>query len=69
MTLQLYINGQKTEVDNNVKNVADLLKSFQLQGRIVVVEQNGKIILKEQYDKQPVNDGDKIEIVHFVGGG
>jgi len=67
--LQLYINGQKTEVDNNVKNVADLLKSFQLQGRIVVVEQNGKIILKEQYDKQPVNDGDKIEIVHFVGGG
>jgi len=69
MTLQLYINGQKTEVDNNVKNVADLLKSFQLQGRIVVVEQNGKIILKEQYDKQPLNDGDKIEIVHFVGGG
>jgi len=67
--LQLYINGQKTEVDNNVKNVADLLKSFQLQGRIVVVEQNGKIILKEQYDKQPLNDGDKIEIVHFVGGG
>ncbi|MFC5543391.1 MAG: sulfur carrier protein ThiS [Bacilli bacterium] len=67
--MQLYINGQKTEVDNNVKNVADLLKSFQLQGRIVVVEQNGKIILKEQYDKQPVNDGDKIEIVHFVGGG
>jgi len=67
--LQLYINGQKTEVDNNVKNVADLLKSFQLQGRIVVVERNGKIILKEQYDKQPVNDGDKIEIVHFVGGG
>jgi sulfur carrier protein len=56
-------------VDNNVKNVADLLKSFQLQGRIVVVERNGKIILKEQYDKQPVNDGDKIEIVHFVGGG
>lgn len=67
--MQLYINGQKTEVDNNVKNVADLLKSFQLQGRIVVVEQNGKIILKEQYDKQPLNDGDKIEIVHFVGGG
>ncbi|MFC5559364.1 sulfur carrier protein ThiS [Ureibacillus thermophilus] len=69
MKLQLYINGQKTEVGSNVKSIEDLLKFFQLLNRIVVVEHNGEIILKEEYSKQPVNDGDKIEIVHFVGGG
>lgn len=69
MKLHLYINGQKTEVQSNIQSVEDLLKFFKLQDRIVVVEQNGEIVLKEQYSKQPVNDGDKIEIVHFVGGG
>ncbi|WP_342463012.1 thiazole tautomerase TenI [Ureibacillus sp. FSL K6-8385] len=67
--LQLYINGQKTEVEDHVQNVEDLLNFFKLQDRIVVVEQNGEIVLKEQYGNQPVNEGDKIEIVHFVGGG
>ncbi|MEJ9282394.1 MULTISPECIES: sulfur carrier protein ThiS [Ureibacillus] len=69
MKLHLYINGRKTEVQSSIQSVEDLLKFYKLQDRIVVVEQNGEIVLKEQYSKQLVNDGDKIEIVHFVGGG
>ncbi|MBB5150060.1 sulfur carrier protein ThiS [Ureibacillus thermosphaericus] len=67
--MHLYINGRKTEVQSSIQSVEDLLKFYKLQDRIVVVEQNGEIVLKEQYSKQLVNDGDKIEIVHFVGGG
>lgn len=69
MKLHLYINGRKTEMQSSIQSVEDLLKFYKLQDRIVVVEQNGEIVLKEQYSKQQVNDGDKIEIVHFVGGG
>lgn len=69
MKLHLYINGRKTEMQSSIQSVEDLLKFYKLQDRIVVVEQNGEIVLKEQYSKQLVNDGDKIEIVHFVGGG
>lgn len=67
--MQLYINGQKTKVESHIQTIEDLLKFFQLQDRIVIVEQNGEIVLKEKYSKQPVSEGDKIEIVHFVGGG
>lgn len=69
MNLKLHINGQQMEVENSVQSVEDLLKFFKLQERIVVVEQNGEIVGKEHYSNQPINDGDKIEIVHFVGGG
>ncbi|MCU9593275.1 sulfur carrier protein ThiS [Caldibacillus thermolactis] len=67
--MQLVINGQQVEVENGIKNIEDLLHHFQLQERIVVIEQNGEIVEKGQYDIQPVNDGDRIEIVQFVGGG
>lgn len=67
--MQLFINGQQVEVGNGIKNIEDLLHHFQLQERIVVIEQNGEIVEKGQYDIQPVNDGDRIEIVQFVGGG
>ncbi len=67
--MKLHINGQQTEVENNIQNVKDLLRFFDLQERIVVVEQNGEIVDKNNYHAQPVQEGDRIEIVHFVGGG
>lgn len=67
--MQLVINGQQVTVENQINCVKDLLNHFKLQDRIVVVEQNGEIVEKEQYHVQRVNDGDKIEIVQFVGGG
>jgi sulfur carrier protein len=68
-TVKLRINGQQMEVENSVRSIEDLLNFFQLQERIVVVERNGEIVSKEQYSIQTLNDGDQIEIVHFVGGG
>ncbi|TGV00349.1 sulfur carrier protein ThiS, partial [Mesorhizobium sp. M00.F.Ca.ET.186.01.1.1] len=35
----------------------------------VVVERNGEIIDRSLYEQTPIADGDRIEIVHFVGGG
>ncbi|KZM55894.1 sulfur carrier protein ThiS [Aeribacillus composti] len=67
--MKLRINGQQMEVENSVRSIEDLLNFFQLQERIVVVERNGEIVSKEQYSIQTLNDGDQIEIVHFVGGG
>jgi thiamine biosynthesis protein ThiS len=67
--MKLRINGQQMEVERSVKSINDLLHLFELQERIVVVEQNGEIIEKEQYNMQPLNSGDQIEIVQFVGGG
>jgi len=63
------LNGKKVELAEEIQTVRALLASYQLQEKIVVVEQNGDIIDRSRYEKAPIADGDRIEIVHFVGGG
>jgi sulfur carrier protein len=63
------LNGKKVQLADDVQNVRALLASYQLQEKIVVVEQNGVIIDRTRYEESPIMDGDRIEIVHFVGGG
>jgi len=66
--MQFIINGETKEVQD-VSTVSDLLSAFNLQNKILVVELNRTIIEKEKYSDTLLSDGDKIEIVHFVGGG
>ena len=47
----------------------DLLKKHKLNDRKVAVELNGAIINKKKYKQRFVKNNDKIEIVHFIGGG
>ena len=61
------INGEKTDVDG--KNLLEYLISFGYDTKRVAVELNGDILPKADYYKTVLSDGDKIEIVSFVGGG
>ncbi|WNC12213.1 sulfur carrier protein ThiS [Brevibacillus brevis] len=63
------LNGKQVELAEEITTVRALLASYQLQEKIVVVEQNGEIIDRSRYENAPIADGDRIEIVHFVGGG
>ncbi|GED26318.1 sulfur carrier protein ThiS [Brevibacillus agri] len=63
------LNGKTAELSAEINTVRALLASYSLQEKIVVVERNGKIIDRSQYEQTPIADGDRIEIVHFVGGG
>ena len=65
--MKLIINGQERELE--AKTVADVVSHFGLNERIIVIEHNLNIIPREQYVETAVAEGDKIEIVHFVGGG
>jgi sulfur carrier protein len=67
--MKLIINGEAIHVPEQVKTVSDLLAHFQLHNKLAIVEVNLTIIEKSQYDTTTLCDGDKIEIVHFVGGG
>ncbi|MEJ8547937.1 sulfur carrier protein ThiS [Brevibacillus borstelensis] len=63
------LNGKRVELAAEIATVRDLLQSYQLQEKIVIVERNGEIVDRARYEETPVADGDRIEIVHFVGGG
>ncbi len=61
------INGEKTDVDG--KNLMVYLTTSGYDTKRVAVELNGAILPKSDYDKTVLLDGDKVEVVSFVGGG
>ncbi|WP_438350035.1 sulfur carrier protein ThiS [Paenibacillus sp. FA6] len=67
--MKLQINGEQVEVSNNCKTVVDLLVYFGLESKVVIVEWNQHILEKSDHETTCLTDGDRIEIVHFVGGG
>lgn len=68
-TVALTVNGERREVPQGW-TLADLLRALELDPRLVVVEHN-RVILRERerYASLPLQGGDTLEIVHFVGGG
>lgn len=68
MGVKLVVNGQERVLEG-VKTLADVVGHFGLNERIIVIEHNLNIVPREMYGETAVQEGDKIEIVHFVGGG
>jgi thiamine biosynthesis protein ThiS len=66
--MKLIINGQERVIENT-QTLADVVNHFGLNERIIVIEHNLNIVARELYAETAVAEGDKIEIVHFVGGG
>jgi sulfur carrier protein len=66
--MNLIVNGEERDVPG-VTTVSDLLAAFKIDHKILVVEWNRSIVEREQYAHTQLQAGDKLEIVHFVGGG
>ena len=66
--LQLIINGEARAFEN-VATVTALVAALGLDGRKVAVERNLEIVPRSAYHSTTLTDGDRIEIVHFIGGG
>ncbi len=64
----VYVNGESREVSGRHK-VADVIESLGLTGKRIAVEYNQEILPFGQYQNQALHDGDRIEIVHAIGGG
>lgn len=62
------VNGKEQPYKAGMTVASLLIEIFEAPGT-VVVELNGEIMQRERFDETPLNAGDTIEIVHFVGGG
>ncbi|AOH54816.1 thiamine biosynthesis protein ThiS [Peribacillus muralis] len=67
--MELVINGEKIQVSAAESTITGLLQHFNLQHKVVIVELNDEIVAKENQSETLLSNGDKVEIVHFVGGG
>ncbi|MCR5875549.1 sulfur carrier protein ThiS [Phenylobacterium sp. J426] len=66
--MQLTVNGESRNFQG-VPDVAALVAALGLDARKVAVERNLEIVPKSAYAATALSDGDRIEIVHFIGGG
>ena len=65
---KIQLNGLPYEINNGTK-LNELLNKLNIQKNKVAVEVNGEIVEKNKYPKLALNKDDKVEIVHFIGGG
>ena len=66
--MRLTINGETRDLAP-VATLAELIAALELDTRKVAVERNLEIVPRSLHAATPVADGDRIEIVHFIGGG
>ncbi|MEZ4415379.1 MAG: sulfur carrier protein ThiS [Gemmatimonadota bacterium] len=67
-TIPVRLNGSERNVPAGL-SVHALLEHLDLVPATVVVERNKRILRRDQYTDEPVESGDELELVHFVGGG
>ena len=67
-TLQIVLNGQARSLEPGT-TLAGLVASLELGGRRLAIEINEEVIPRSEYPDLVLGDGDRVEIVHAVGGG
>jgi len=65
---KIQLNGSTYEI-NNGTNLNELLNKLKIQKNKVAIEVNGEIIEKNKYSNLTLSKNDRVEIVHFIGGG
>jgi len=65
--MNIQLNGESTVV--SAVTVADLIVELGLESRMLAVECNLEVISKSVYASTQLKEGDRIEIVHMIGGG
>ncbi len=70
MALTLVLNGQsRTFILSQSPNLESLVTELGLKGDRVAVEHNGEIVSRANWAQTILTEGDRLEVVHFVGGG
>ncbi len=66
--MNVIINGEERSVEGTA-SLAELLANLELPERRIAVELNKKVVRRSDWASVEVSEGDRVEIVHFVGGG
>ena len=65
---KIQLNGKEFQINAGIY-LNELLNDLKIKINKVAIEVNGVIIEKRMYQKLKLNENDKVEIVHFIGGG
>jgi thiamine biosynthesis protein ThiS len=66
--LQIQINGERQEVSDGLE-LSELITHLKLRADQIAIELNHEVLRRSAWESTTLQPGDRVEIVHFVGGG
>jgi sulfur carrier protein len=66
--MQIYVNGSPSEVEHNAP-MSLLIERLGLTGQRIAVEVNAELVPRSRFEAHALREGDRVEIIHAVGGG
>ena len=66
--MNIIVNGENREVEES-SSVAQVLKALSLDGKVMAAAVNMEIVKQDAWESYQLSDGDKLELLDFVGGG
>ncbi len=66
--ITIIVNGKSFQVEPGT-TIGGLIEGYNLNPAVIVVEYNSNIIDRQAYHQIEISEGDRLELVHFVGGG
>ncbi len=66
--MKIILNGEEIVIDKGF-SIKNLLERFALEPKKIAVEKNLEIVSRSKFESTLINEGDRIEIIHFIGGG
>lgn len=66
--MTILVNGETKEIQKEI-NLSELLELLALPSERIAIELNREVVRKKDWANIKIKDADKIEVVHFVGGG
>jgi len=65
--LNIHLNGEQKSVA--AANIAELICELGMENHMIAIERNLEVVPKSQYNETVLNNDDRIEVVHMIGGG
>ncbi len=66
--MKIVVNGKEMEIAEN-QTIMHLLKALKIEDKTMAAAVNMEVVKKENWSKHLLNEGDRVEFLHFVGGG
>ncbi len=66
--MKIVVNGKELEFNNEI-TIEQLLVNLEIEDKVMAVAVNMEIVKKDNWSSRIIKEDDKIELLHFVGGG
>ena len=66
--MNIIVNGENLNISDN-STISQLLQKLEVSDKVMAVAVNMEIVKKDKWDTHKIEKGNKLELLHFVGGG